>query len=571
MKHFTTTKFQVLSFRIPDILQRISQGSLSVPDFQRPFVWTYKHKLELFESIVAGIPIGILTFWRTEQRCQIYQKIGPFKIPVQLQSLSKDYINDYILDGHQRIATLFGVLNSSREQAFSNNYTSHKSVLMSEQKPPQWTIYYDLEHGVFADATKETSNPFYIPLHSLIRTFDFLHEREKIFRAIKGDVSHYIERAEHLAQIFWNYEIPIVYITGSTLEEAIETFSRLNSQGHNLTSEQKFNISTYRTTISSRIDTILERLSNDKFKFSTIDKTFILKVIFAALEKDIYKTNINDSINHNILYIDDVIDACKSSLLKVGQFFYEEIKVPNDIRYELLIESVNNIQNTDLELVMEGLDLNKYQFATKKLMAELKLNLYNVGTFGVSITALYPVVANLMATGKFSIEPSIQNVVLLTICALTVLLKENKEKAIKLINFAFEKGVTQQDLDKVVNQLTTTKGLFSEVAKNFGKVISTFSEMLAYTSLLVPFSMILNSLITQGTVTSELLSQSLPAITVSLGATGFKLLISRIMHKLEILIKGTDRFKNAENIKPLLVNDEFKSPELKLNRVQNNI
>lgn len=339
MKHFTTTKFQVLSFRIPDILQRISQGSLSVPDFQRPFVWTYKHKLELFESIVAGIPIGILTFWRTEQRCQIYQKIGPFKIPVQLQSLSKDYINDYILDGHQRIATLFGVLNSSREQAFSNNYTSHKSVLMSEQKPPQWTIYYDLEHGVFADATKETSNPFYIPLHSLIRTFDFLHEREKIFRAIKGDVSHYIERAEHLAQIFWNYEIPIVYITGSTLEEAIETFSRLNSQGHNLTSEQKFNISTYRTTISSRIDTILERLSNDKFKFSTIDKTFILKVIFAALEKDIYKTNINDSINHNILYIDDVIDACKSSLLKVGQFLYEEIKVPNDrfLPYKLQI------------------------------------------------------------------------------------------------------------------------------------------------------------------------------------------------------------------------------------------
>jgi hypothetical protein len=245
-----------------------------------------------------------------------------------------------------------------------------------------------------------------------------------------------------------------------------------------------------------------------------------------------------------------------------------KLKKFEEIQYQYLIESVNDIQVTDLELVMEGFELGKFQRETKKLISEIGINLYSLGTFGVSVTALYPVIQNLMETGNFSVPPTVQNVVLLTVCALTVLVRENKDKAKKLIDFAFNKGVTQQDLDKVVNQITTTKGLFSEVAKSFGKVITTFSEMLAYTALLVPFTMVLSSLITQGTVSSDLMRQSLPAISVSLGAVGFKLLISRIMHKLEVLIKGTDKFRNAENIKPLLVNDEFKSPELRPKKIQ---
>ncbi len=245
----------------------------------------------------------------------------------------------------------------------------------------------------------------------------------------------------------------------------------------------------------------------------------------------------------------------------------------NEIRYSFLIESVNNLQESDFELVLEKFNIGEYQRAAKKLISEIGFNLYNVGTYGVSITALYPVIQKLMETGKFDLSPSVQNVVLLTICAISVLVKESKDKVKELISFASKKGMTQEDLDTAVNQIKTTKGIFAEIAQNFGKVISTFTDMLAYTSLLVPFSMVLGSLITQGRIDSELLSQSLPALQVSMGAMGFKLLLNRIMHKLEIIIKGTDKFQNPENIKPLLVNDELKSPELRPNRVQieNNI
>ena len=246
----------------------------------------------------------------------------------------------------------------------------------------------------------------------------------------------------------------------------------------------------------------------------------------------------------------------------------DKLKKFNDVRYHFLIESVNNLKESDLELVLEGFDISNYQRAAKKLMSEIGFNLYSIGTYGVSVAALYPVIQKLMETGKFDIAPSIQNVVLLTICAVTVLVKENKDKANKLITLAKNKGMTQEDLDKVVNQIKTTKGIFAEIAHNFGKVISTFTDMLAYTSLLVPFSMVLGSLITQGSISSDLLSQSLPALEVSLGAIGFKMLLNRIMHKLEIIIKGTNKFQNAENIIPLLVNDELKSQELTPGKVQ---
>ena len=246
----------------------------------------------------------------------------------------------------------------------------------------------------------------------------------------------------------------------------------------------------------------------------------------------------------------------------------DKLKKFNNVRYQFLIESVNSFQLSDAQLMLEGFDVGKYQRATKKLISDIGINLYGVGTFGVSVTALYPVIANLMKTGQFNIPFTVENVVLITICALTILVKENREKAQKLISFATERGMTQQDLDNVIKQVSTIKGIFSEIAKNFGKVITTFSDMLAYTSLLVPFSMVLNSLLTQDLIDGKLLVQSLPALAVSLGAIGFKLLFNRIMHKLEVLIQGTDKFRNIENIKPLLVNDELKSPYLRPNKVQ---
>ncbi|MFW6243148.1 MAG: hypothetical protein ACOC2W_03220 [bacterium] len=88
--------------------------------------------------------------------------------------------------------------------------------------------------------------------------------------------------------------------------------------------------------------------------------------------------------------------------------------------------------------------------------------------------------------------------------------------------------------------------------------------MISYTPLLVPFNTVILSLLNQGKITIGMLIE-LKNITDNLT---YKMLINRIMHKLEIFVSGTDKFQNADNIKPLMTNWDFKSPELRPDKVK---
>ena len=47
-------------------LEDFEKGLIRIPLFQRDSVWNDKKKLELFDSIKKGYPIGSVLFWRPE-------------------------------------------------------------------------------------------------------------------------------------------------------------------------------------------------------------------------------------------------------------------------------------------------------------------------------------------------------------------------------------------------------------------------------------------------------------------------------------------------------------------------
>jgi hypothetical protein len=199
---------------------------------------------------------------------------------------------------------------------------------------------------------------------------------------------------------------------------------------------------------------------------------------------------------------------------------------------------------------------DKIKRLCNKITNEIGFNLYLINTFSVAITVFYPVIENLIKYGKFNIEVNEYNIVLLTICAFTVLLRENKEKVKLLFKLANSKGISNEDIDKFINQISTIRDIFYLITKNTSKVVSAFVDMLAYTALLVPFMCVLNTLITEKLIDTEYLINSLPALEISLGSMGLKLFLNRIVHRLDII--NSNRFQNIDNVKPLLVNDELK-------------
>ena len=114
-------------FSIRDVLNQISKGNLRIPAFQRGFVWDSDSVAFLMDSIFKGYPFGTIQLWRTKESLKSEKNFGPFK----LFDRDEEYPIDYILDGQQRITSIFGV--------FQNEISELDGV----DNP--FKIYFDLE------------------------------------------------------------------------------------------------------------------------------------------------------------------------------------------------------------------------------------------------------------------------------------------------------------------------------------------------------------------------------------------------------------------------------------------
>src|SRR5688500_10945922 len=77
------------------------------------------------DSIYKQYPFGSLLLWRTREQLRFERDLGPFT----LAERDADYPLDYVLDGQQRLTSIFGV--------FQNDLEANPDVPWSD-------IYFDL-------------------------------------------------------------------------------------------------------------------------------------------------------------------------------------------------------------------------------------------------------------------------------------------------------------------------------------------------------------------------------------------------------------------------------------------
>jgi uncharacterized protein with ParB-like and HNH nuclease domain len=93
---------------IREILEQVSRGQIRIPAFQRGFVWEPERVAYLMDSIFKKYPFGSLLFWHTREHLRFDKKLGPFELPEP----KADYPIDYVLDGQQRVTSIYGVFQS---------------------------------------------------------------------------------------------------------------------------------------------------------------------------------------------------------------------------------------------------------------------------------------------------------------------------------------------------------------------------------------------------------------------------------------------------------------------------
>ena len=132
----------------------------------------------------------------------------------------------YLLDGHQRLATLYSVLR------LPANHTREGD------EGWKWWIYYDLsseteEELRFVHVPPErVPAPYFLPLRSMVRTMDFLaFSQDMALQVRSASLAKLMRRAESLVQRVKSYKLSTLRISGGTTEEAATIFNRLNRVG----------------------------------------------------------------------------------------------------------------------------------------------------------------------------------------------------------------------------------------------------------------------------------------------------------------------------------------------------
>ena len=255
------------------LVERVAAGRIRVPRFQRPFVWKQGDLHQLLDSVLHGFPIGSILVWDTEDAIETMERVGP----VEVSSPPAGSVG-YLLDGQQRVSTLFGTLR-----------------LPEEVEPVvhqvDWRVYYDLDTREFIQLSHEPADPRYFPVRSVLDTAGFFAACRRIESEVSNgaDARRWLEEADHLANAFRDYQLPVIRIREADLDSAVTVFARLNRTGRKMTADELVSALTYREGefhLAKKLDEVKDELEGEGF--GNLDRVLLLRSVLAALDRDIY-------------------------------------------------------------------------------------------------------------------------------------------------------------------------------------------------------------------------------------------------------------------------------------------
>ena len=130
------------------LIERVTSGEIRIPSFQRGFVWDAERVAYLMDSIYKGYPFGAIILWHTKQILTAERHLGPFELPKS----KVDFPVDYVLDGQQRLTSIFGVFQTDLVANGDDSWT-HVYFDMSASDDPQESQFITLPHDE-ADSSK---------------------------------------------------------------------------------------------------------------------------------------------------------------------------------------------------------------------------------------------------------------------------------------------------------------------------------------------------------------------------------------------------------------------------------
>jgi hypothetical protein len=250
---------------IEDLINDLRRGRIKIPSFQRGFVWDADRVAYFVDSIYKGFPFGSVLLWRTRTPLRMERNLGPYKLPDN----DPEYPIDYVLDGQQRITSIFGIFQNSLEP--EENEATNWVNLFFELNSQEAIPFRYLDNPENYDSNK------YFPLKYV---FDSPKYRQTT-RNLDEDLARQIDE---LVSKLTKAKIPLERFESEERKYVATVFERINRQGLELDTLQLLSVWNWSEDfdLQEKFREILEEL--EPFGFKEVGSDLLLKCCAAVVK-----------------------------------------------------------------------------------------------------------------------------------------------------------------------------------------------------------------------------------------------------------------------------------------------
>lgn len=205
--------------KISTILDHIDSGHMALPEFQRGYVWNRDQVRGLFDSLYRRHPVGGLLVWATESVTATHRGDGPLAAGIV----------KLLLDGQQRMTSLYGVVRGKPPRFFDGNAKAFTGL----------RFHLEDERFEFYQPAKMKDDARWIDVTELMAQgtsgLGIFVTRLTTQPQLAAKVGDYVARLSRLLGII-DVDLHIEEVTGAdkSLDVVVDIFNRVNSGGTKL-------------------------------------------------------------------------------------------------------------------------------------------------------------------------------------------------------------------------------------------------------------------------------------------------------------------------------------------------
>ena len=326
--------------KISELLGSIEKKDLVLPEFQREYVWSREQAKQLFVSLIKEYPVGGLLFWTTDKPPEL-KNID--KLPEKLGTVK------VLLDGQQRLTTLYLLTKGDIPPFYNETYIT---------TDPR-DLYFNIDQAEFQyyQASKMRSSNLWFPVvqcfnDSDINVFKIAQQETQEAQEAFELANKYNKNLTDLRQIkemnLPSQEVPLL----ASLDEAIDIFDRVNSQGTKLTDAELAlthvtgKWSTARRLIKKKIEELKKK--NFNFDLTLMTRSLTGVVCQRALFETIHDKPQTD-LESGWTQLSKILDYLVSLLpQKASIHSTEDLNTSNVLVPIIVYLSLNNCSNSGI-------------------------------------------------------------------------------------------------------------------------------------------------------------------------------------------------------------------------------